>query len=166
MPIYIPRALNTGTCIKSRWRHCRVTCLDLRVHTGTCAGHSQHRKNSGEALEKNEGEWTGKVTISQEEIPGSRRCVACLAINWPTPGVKGTTFEPWVLSRWDLNFCVSSSPMRAWGRGWGRGHMRPIHKSSIHKWKSGSLFALHVTLYLKRIEKIQLNESQRQKLEW
>ena len=29
--------------------------------------------NSGEVLEKNAGEWTGRVEISKEEIPGSKR---------------------------------------------------------------------------------------------
>ena len=28
---------------------------------------------SGEVLEKNAGEWTGRVEISKEEIPGSKR---------------------------------------------------------------------------------------------
>ena len=30
-------------------------------------------KKSGEVLEKNAGEWTGRVEISKEEIPGSNR---------------------------------------------------------------------------------------------
>ena len=34
--------------------------------------HRQQRKNSGAVLEKNAGEWTGRVEISREEIPGSR----------------------------------------------------------------------------------------------
>ena len=29
-------------------------------------------KKSGEVLEKNAGEWTGRVEISKEEIPGSK----------------------------------------------------------------------------------------------
>ena len=32
----------------------------------------QHRKKLGEVLEKNEGEWTGRLEISKEEIPGSK----------------------------------------------------------------------------------------------
>ena len=51
----------------------KVTYFILRVHTGTVVSHNQHKKNSGEVLEKNEGEWTGQVGISKEEIPGSRR---------------------------------------------------------------------------------------------
>ena len=50
MPIYIPWALNTGTSVSN----------------------SYHRKNSGEVLGKNAGEWTGRVEISKEEIPGSK----------------------------------------------------------------------------------------------
>ena len=34
--------------------------------------HSQHRKKSGE-VRKKLGEWTGRVEISKEEIPGSKR---------------------------------------------------------------------------------------------
>ena len=32
-----------------------------------------HRKNSGEVLETNAGEWTGRVESSKEEISGSKR---------------------------------------------------------------------------------------------
>ena len=66
-PIYMPRALNTGTCIQ------QVTYFILRAYTGTDVTHSQHRKKSEEVLEKNAGEWTGRVEISKKEIPGSKR---------------------------------------------------------------------------------------------
>ena len=51
----------------------RVTCFILRAYTGTGVSHSQHRKKLGEVLEKNAGDWTGRVEISNEEIPGSKR---------------------------------------------------------------------------------------------
>ena len=35
-----------------------------------------------------------------------------MAIYWPTPGLKGGTFKLCVLTRWDFNFCVRSSPLR------------------------------------------------------
>ena len=55
----MPRALNTGTCIQQG---------DLFYSAG------QHReKKMGEVLEKNAGEWTGRVEISKEELPGSKR---------------------------------------------------------------------------------------------
>ena len=55
----------------------RVTYFILRAYTVTGVSHSQRRKKSGEVLGKNAGEWTGKVEISKEEIPGSkRRCMA------------------------------------------------------------------------------------------
>ena len=38
--------------------------------------------------------------------------VACIAINWPTQGYKGRTFELCVLTRWDFDFCVRTSPLR------------------------------------------------------
>ena len=51
----------------------RVTYFILRAYTGSGVSHSQHRKKMGEVLEKNAGEWTGRVEISEEEIPGSKR---------------------------------------------------------------------------------------------
>ena len=56
-PIYIPRALNTGTCL---WQG------DLFYSAGL------HR-NIRRGFEKNVGEWTGRVQTSKEEIPGSKR---------------------------------------------------------------------------------------------
>ena len=38
-----------------------------------CVSYSQHRKNFGRGFGKNAGEWTGRVEISKEEIPGSKR---------------------------------------------------------------------------------------------
>ena len=89
----------------------RATYFILRAYTGTGASHSQHKKKSGEVLEKKAGEWTGRVEISREEILAVS--VACMAIYWPTLGFKGRTFKLRVLTRWDFNFCVRSSPLRA-----------------------------------------------------
>ena len=38
--------------------------------------------------------------------------VACKAIYRPAPGFKGRTLKLCVLTRWDFNFCVRSSPPR------------------------------------------------------
>ena len=55
----MPRALNTGTCIQQG---------DLFYSAG------QHRKNRERFWKKkNSGEWTGRVEISKEELPGSKR---------------------------------------------------------------------------------------------
>ena len=54
----MPRVLNTGTCIQQ---------VDLFYSAG------QHRKKLGEVLEKNADEWTGRVEMSKEELPGSER---------------------------------------------------------------------------------------------
>ena len=35
-----------------------------------------------------------------------------MVIYWPTPGFKGRTFKLCVLTRWDFDFCVRSSPLR------------------------------------------------------
>ena len=66
-PIYIPRALNTGTCIQ------QGDLSILQAYAGTGVSHSQHRKKLGKFFWKNADEWTGRVEISKEEIPGSKR---------------------------------------------------------------------------------------------
>ena len=54
--IYIPRALNTGTCIQQG---------DLFYSAG-------QQEKIGRGFGKSAGEWTGRVEISKE-IPGSKR---------------------------------------------------------------------------------------------
>ena len=51
----------------------RVTYFNLWVYTGTGVSHSQHRKKIGRGFGKKAGEWTGRVEISKEELPGSKR---------------------------------------------------------------------------------------------
>ena len=66
-PIYIPRALNTGTSIRQG---------DLFYSAGLHRNHVLATANTGEnkrGFGKNAGEWTGRVEISKEEIPGSKR---------------------------------------------------------------------------------------------
>ena len=66
-PIYIPRALNTGTCIQQG---------DLFNFAGPHRNHVLASANTGEiarGFRKNTGEWTGRVEISKEEIHGSKR---------------------------------------------------------------------------------------------
>ena len=50
-----------------------VTYFILRAYTGTGVSHSQHRKKIGRGFGKNAGEWTGRVEVSRDEIPGSKR---------------------------------------------------------------------------------------------
>ena len=50
----------------------RVTYFILQAYTGTFVSHNQHRKNQ-EKSGKNAGEWTGRIEIRKEEIPGSKR---------------------------------------------------------------------------------------------
>ena len=57
----MPRALNTGTCIQQGnlfffFFFCRPT-----------------QEKIGRNFGKNAGEWTGRVEISEEELPGSKR---------------------------------------------------------------------------------------------
>ena len=40
-----------------------------------------------------------------------------MAIYGPTPGLKGRTFELWVLNTWVFNFCICSTPL--WNGGGG-----------------------------------------------
>ena len=67
-PVYIPLALNTGTCIRQG---------DLFYSAGLHRNHVLATANTGENRErfweKNAGEWTGSVELSKEEIPGSKR---------------------------------------------------------------------------------------------
>ena len=67
-PIYIPRALNTGTCIQQG---------DLFYSGSLHRNHVLATANTGEIRrgfgKKNAGEWTERVEISKEEIPGSKR---------------------------------------------------------------------------------------------
>ena len=66
-PIYIPRALNTGTCVRQG---------DLFYSAGLHRNHVKATANTGEigrGFGKNAGEWTGRVEISKDEIPGSKR---------------------------------------------------------------------------------------------
>ena len=54
----MPWALNTGTCIQQG---------DLFYAA------VQHRKKIGRGFGKNASEWTGRVEISKEELPSSKR---------------------------------------------------------------------------------------------
>ena len=65
----------------------------------------------GRGFGKNAGEWTGSVVISKEEKPLAVS-VLCMAIYGPTLGFTGRTFMLYVLTRWDFNFCVRSSPLQ------------------------------------------------------
>ena len=66
-PIYIPRALNVGTCTQQG---------NLFYSVGLHRNHVLATANTGEigrGFGKNAGDWTGRVEISREEIPGSKR---------------------------------------------------------------------------------------------
>ena len=65
--INIPRALSTGTCIRPG---------DLFHSASLRRNHVLAIANAGEVgrgFGENAGEWTGRVEISKEEIPGSER---------------------------------------------------------------------------------------------
>ena len=51
----------------------RVIYFILRVYRGTGVSYSQRRKKIERGFGTNAGEWTGRVRISKEEIPGSKR---------------------------------------------------------------------------------------------
>ena len=62
-PIYIPRALNTGTCIQQG---------NLFYSAGLHRNHVLATANTGEigrGFGKNAYEWTGRVEISKEKKP-------------------------------------------------------------------------------------------------
>ena len=70
-PIYIPRALNTGTCIQHG---------DLFYSAGLHRNHVLATANTGKigrGFGKNAGEWTGRVEIRKKSLAVN---VACMAI--------------------------------------------------------------------------------------
>ena len=78
----------------------RMTYFILQAHTGTGVSHSQHRKNSGDVLEKMQvnGPEGEKLARKKSLAVG----VACMAMHRPAPGFKRRTFEFWVLNRQGL----------------------------------------------------------------
>ena len=71
-PIYIPRALNTGTCIQQG-----DPFYSSGLHRNRCWPQTIRGKFA-RSFGRNAREWTGWVEISKEEIPSSR--VAGMAI--------------------------------------------------------------------------------------
>ena len=66
-PIYIPWALNTGTCLRQG-----DLFHSAGLHRNRCYPQPTQEK-IGRGFGKNAGEWTGRVEISKEETPGSKR---------------------------------------------------------------------------------------------
>ena len=65
-PIYIPRAFNTGTCIRQG---------DLFYSAGLHRNHVLATVNTGKigrGFGKNAGEWPGSIEVSKEEILDSK----------------------------------------------------------------------------------------------
>ena len=84
-PSYIPRALNTGTFIKQG---------DLFYSAGLHRNYVLAIANKGKigrGSGKNAGEWTGKVEMSNEQIPGSKRSMYGYILTYS--GFKGRTFK-------------------------------------------------------------------------
>ena len=68
-PIYVPRAFNTGTRIRQGGLF-----YSAGLHRNyVLATANTEKKKIGKGFGKNAGEWTGRVEISKEEIPGSKR---------------------------------------------------------------------------------------------
>ena len=66
-PVYIPRALNTGTCTRHG---------DLFYSAGLHSNHVSSTANTGKigrGFGKSAGELTGRAEMGKEEIPGSKR---------------------------------------------------------------------------------------------
>ena len=62
------------------------------THRNLCQPQPTQKKKSGEILEKNADEWTGRLEISKQGTPGSRRSMHG-HIYGPAPGLKRKTFE-------------------------------------------------------------------------
>ena len=65
-PIYIPQALSTGTCIQQG-----NLFYSVGLHRNWFQPQPTQAK-IGRGFGKKAGEWTGRVEISKEEIPGSK----------------------------------------------------------------------------------------------
>ena len=77
----MPRALNTGTCIRQD---------DLFYSAGLHRNHVLAKANTGKigrGFGINAGEWTRSVTINKEEIPGSKRSMYGYILTYS--GLKG-----------------------------------------------------------------------------
>ena len=68
-PICISRALNAGTCIQQG-----EPILFCRLSQEPVLATANAGKN-WERFGKNAGEWTGRIEISKEEIPGSKHSI-------------------------------------------------------------------------------------------
>ena len=76
-PIYVLRALNTGTYIQQG---------NLFYSVGLHRNHVLAATNTGKigrGFGKNAGEWTGRVEISKEEILGSKRSMYGYILTYP-----------------------------------------------------------------------------------
>ena len=107
LPIYMPWALNTGTCL---WQG------DLFYSAGLHRNHELATANPGNIRFWTKCSWMDRKGRNKEEILG----IECMALYWPTPGFKGRmfNFKLCVLTRWDLNFCVCSSPLQGVITAW------------------------------------------------
>ena len=101
LPIYIPRALNTGTCIQQG---------DLFYSAGLHRNHVLATANTGKNRERfwKKCRWMDRKCRNKQER-SLAVSVACMAIYWPTPGFKGRTFKLYVLTRWDFNYKAAQS---------------------------------------------------------
>ena len=93
-----------GTCIQQG---------DLFYSVGLHRNHVSARANTeeiGRGFGKNAGEWTRRVEISKEEIPGSKHSMYGYILTYSS--FEGRTFKLCVLTRWGFNFCVCSSPLQ------------------------------------------------------
>ena len=99
------RALNTGTCIRQG---------DLFYSAGLHRNYVLATANTGQNRETfwqkcRSMDRKGRSKHGKKSLAVN---VACMTMYWPTPGFKGRTFTLCVLTRWDFNFCVRSSPLR------------------------------------------------------
>ena len=96
----------------------RVTYLLCGLHRIHVLVTATHEKSGQDLGKKKASEWTGRVEISKEEVPGSKRSMYGYILTYSR--LKGRTFKLCVLTRWDFNFCVRSSPLRGIIAGLGR----------------------------------------------
>ena len=102
-PIYIPRALTTGTCL---WYG------DLLYSAGIHRNHvlaTDNTRKIGRGFGQNAGEWTGRVEICKEEIPGIKSSIYGYILTYSRLFFKGERLSS-VFSRDGTLISASAAP--------------------------------------------------------
>ena len=111
--IYILQAPNVGTCISHLWLWARwpiLSCWPTQKPPLATANKGKTQVRFWGEKKKEKVYWQGRYKLAREKFVAVG--IACMALYWPTPGFQRRTFVVWVPNRWDLHFCICSSPLQ------------------------------------------------------